>query len=358
VVQWTAAVRDLDQIVVADDVAWFEQLRQEFTASVTAMYGHLDAGGEVTRHAVAGSIKRLDALKLAAAIATCRPTRVLEVGSFLGFSTRVVLDAAASSDATVVSVDPRIRHRVFDDVGRHVVAFNPTDRLVCRDAFFAEVDIDRLLYDYLTYEPRFTRRQARRKLGRIEVIRQPFDEFDFVFIDGDHSYVATVANLALALRMARPGALIAVHDALTWPSVVPAAMDVATRVPHVRVCGVSGPSSEEFFVGARRRSDPRELAGRARAWLLGPDPASTADGLCFLEVAPDADLDALRRACETFTPEVIDDLRNGHGDALANERPIEGLVPRTVRRARRLRSDPAGMARIARARLVRRLPHR
>lgn len=292
---------------------------------------------EALRHALAGSIKRIDAAKLTSLVRAAAPERVLEVGSFLGFSTRILLDATETNGAAVVSVDPRVRHRVFDDPLRHVRAFNPDDRLECRTAFFGSRRIEPMVHDYVTYPPTISRRRARRLLRGIETITEPFDEFDFVFIDGDHSYQATMENVALALQMMRPGGLVVVHDALTWPAVRPAAVDVADLVPGVTVVGVTGAHRRWFFVD----DEPQWLrpVRRARARLVG----SPADGLCVLEMSATADIDEVRASAAAITPEVIANSRRRRSGQWTRERPAETEIGKLARRSRRLVTEPAAV---------------
>lgn len=303
--------------------------------SVEATYP--ECGAAAVRHAIAGSIKRVDAAKLASLVRVTAPERVLEVGSFLGFSTRILLDATAANEAAMVAVDPGARHRVFDEPRRHVVAFNPDDRLECRTAFFGSRRIAPMVHDYVTYPPTISPGKARRLLRGIETLTEPFDEFDFAFIDGDHSYEATMENIALALRMMRPGGIVVVHDALTWPAVRPAAEDVADRIAGVDLVGVTSADRRRFFVDDEPQWQRRIRGVRAR--LVG----SPADGLCVLEVHATADIDQVRASAAQITPAVIADSHRRRAGQWPREQPAETTVGKLIRRSRRVITEPAAV---------------
>ena len=278
------------------EAARFVEQQRQFRESVDKMYGHKDLSGDVIAHAISGSIKLMDALALARAIRATKPKRILEVGSFLGFSTHVIMDASEEFGSTVTSVDPRIRHRIFDDIKTHVTSFNPQDRLRCRDAFFCEPVLDGMYWDYLNYEPRHTREEADVILNGIEVIKEPFDTFDFAFIDGDHSYVATAENLLLAAQMMEPGSLIVLHDAISWPDVQPAAHDIADKIDGLDVVGIPGAAERDFFI---------DWWGKFPGLAQNPDQihqmaSSISDGLCVVKIDEGIDKERFIEQCQSY----------------------------------------------------------
>lgn len=106
------------------------------------------------------------------------PKRVLEIGVFYGGTLREWL-ANAAPNATVVAVDPE-----HQNPNRYEGWRKPSTNLVV-----------------LT--------------GRSQDLTAEIAEhgpYDWVFIDGDHTQDAVDADLALALAMAAPGALILLHD--------------------------------------------------------------------------------------------------------------------------------------------------
>lgn len=46
-------------------------------------------------------------------------------------------------------------------------------------------------------------------------LEQLTQQFDFIFVDGDHSFAATQYDIDHAVRLLRPGGILAVHDALS-----------------------------------------------------------------------------------------------------------------------------------------------
>jgi cephalosporin hydroxylase len=219
----------------------FFNLQDRFKHSVCDHYDRDKIHSDVVRHAVDGSIKLFDALALRDILRSVKPRSILEVGTFLGFSLRWMLDSTVDFSPIFTSLDPRVRHRIFDDIKIHVRDFTSEhrDRLTFVDAYLSERNDEMFLYDYLNYEPKLSRVGALEFLRSIQVISQPFSEFDFAFIDGDHSYNATILNVSLVARMMPAGGYIVVHDAISWPHVKPAleALGSIGGLTCVRVLG-------------------------------------------------------------------------------------------------------------------------
>jgi predicted O-methyltransferase YrrM len=227
----------------------FVHLQWEYRDSLRRRYGDKHDSEAMIHHAVEGAIKIFDALAIAEVLKASRPARILEVGSYLGFSTRWILEATAAIGSSVTSVDPRVRHRIFDGVKEHLLAFCAlhAPRLACVDAYLTDRNDDMFLDYYLNYEPRVSEADARAHLARVPVIDKPFDEFDFAFIDGDHGFRATVLNVHLAAAMLPAGGCIMVHDALTWPEVMPALMALCGRRSGLAVEGIAGEAFHAQF---------------------------------------------------------------------------------------------------------------
>jgi predicted O-methyltransferase YrrM len=230
------------------------------------------------QHAVDGSIKLFDALALRSILIQTKPAKILEVGSFLGFSTRWILEATADWKPSVTSLDPRVRHRIFNQLREHVEDFSKPhlDRLRCVDAYFSSSNEEMFLHDYLNYTPTLPREEALQLLRSIETVTSPFDSFDFAFIDGDHSYQATVDNVSLAASMMPKGGTIVVHDAISWPEVQPALKDLSEST-SLTLIGVAGLQIHEW--------------SRTHHWLQAVDPGRPAyasilcDGLGIMQVS-------------------------------------------------------------------------
>lgn len=174
-------------------------------------------------HVKGGSIKFVDAYILKQLLYKYKPSTILEVGSFLGFSTRWLLEVSSPWNAKVTAVDPNIRHRIFDSPRLFVEKFNSKfypNRLEIVSGFFGEYSSEYAYYDYEHYEPKRDRNFVDRLLKQREVIDENWSKrFDFIFIDGDHSYEAVMTNFAIALNLLNPGGCIAFHDAVSWEGV-------------------------------------------------------------------------------------------------------------------------------------------
>lgn len=180
---------------------------------------------EMARHAREGSIKLYDALILAELIQELKPRRILEIGAFIGFSTRWLLEMSRAENTAVTSIDPNIRHRVFDRPAEILCQFNSeflASRLVQKCGFFGQKISGDYYYDYEHYQPLVPRSEVDRLLSSRPVLNADnLDEapFNFVFIDGDHCEEAVMNNFAEALKLLEPRGCIALHDAITWPAV-------------------------------------------------------------------------------------------------------------------------------------------
>jgi predicted O-methyltransferase YrrM len=222
---------------------------------------------EMVRHALAGSIKVHDAVILARLVEESAPARILEVGSFLGFSTRWLLEASREVGSALISIDPGIRHRVFDrpaDVLRRFNAEFLGSRLTTRRGFFSERMSGGWYYDYEHYEPLVSRPEVDALFNSLPLLtRENLGEgtFDFIFIDGDHSRKGVLTNFAEALPLLNPGGCVAFHDALTWPDVGDALAEIAERcadIGEVEMRGKGVPAEACEGVGVfRLRGEPR-----------------------------------------------------------------------------------------------------
>jgi predicted O-methyltransferase YrrM len=204
--------------------ALYRKLQDERDALAARVRGPYPPG-EFVRHAQEGSIKFHDALILAELLEEHRPARILEVGSFIGFSTRWLLEISRPWDAAVTAVDPGIRHRVFDRPGDVLRQFNAAflpGRLVVQRGFFSQPMAGDWCFDYQHYQP-FLDRQAVDAIMHDTPVLTGKDltggPFDLVFIDGDHLETSVLANFREALAVLAPRGRIAFHDAVTWPDV-------------------------------------------------------------------------------------------------------------------------------------------
>ncbi|MCH8030163.1 MAG: class I SAM-dependent methyltransferase [Candidatus Dadabacteria bacterium] len=173
-------------------------------------------------HANSGSLKVTDAHILRRLLAEYRPETVLEVGSFLGFSTRWLLECSKGWGAAVTAVDPNIRHRIFDDPLGFVESLNsgfvPNSLEIVR-GFFGPYD-DCVYYHYEHHEPKQSRDFVDRLLDGVQVIDKDWHgKYDFIFIDGNHRYETVMSHFEIAARLLNVGGCIVFHDALSWEGV-------------------------------------------------------------------------------------------------------------------------------------------
>jgi predicted O-methyltransferase YrrM len=272
-------INNVNPVLTGSPVERYFELQKQYKESLLRHYGSTQEQNKfLIQHAVDGAIKLLDAISLQGLLFSSNATRVLEVGSYLGFSTRWILDStSATADACVTSLDPRVRHRVFDNLKQHVVDFSAMhrDRLTLIDAYLSEANVEMFLHDYLNYEPKWSHHDAVAHLKAIPTVTEPFDDFDFAFIDGDHSYQATLENVRLVSAMMPKGGLIIVHDAISWPEVKPA-LEALGKLPNLTFEGIAGSNFCEWF------GNHHLLNGQPPV----PPAYCLCDGLGLLRVAP------------------------------------------------------------------------
>jgi predicted O-methyltransferase YrrM len=193
-----------------------------------------------------GSIKLLDAIILAELLRARRPQRILEVGSFVGFSTRWLLEVTRDFASVLTSVDPNLRHRIFDVPGRILRTLNAEfvgTRLKSREGFFSRVIPGGFYYDYEHYKPCLSRAEMDRLIRSRPVFNAASfggECFDFIFIDGDHSEEGALSDFTEAAKVLTPGGCIAFHDAISWPSVSSAIRKIALRYGLTATVGIRG----------------------------------------------------------------------------------------------------------------------
>ena len=201
-------------------------------------------------HAREGSIKFTDAYILKQILHKYKPATILEVGSFVGFSTRWLLEITKSWNAKVTAVDPNIRHRVFDDPHSILIKFNSRfypERLEIVCGFFGPYD-DNIYYDYEHYEPRMERSQVDELLKQKLVIDKSWNrKFDFIFIDGDHTYESVMNNFEIATGLLNDGGSIAFHDALSWMGVNKALKELKVKYRDGAEVGIYGSADRALF---------------------------------------------------------------------------------------------------------------
>lgn len=183
-------------------------------------------------HASHGSLKFPDAYILKRILYMYKPKTILEIGSFLGFSTRWLLEVSKNWDTRVTAIDPNIRHRTFDSPRQYVEKLNSLfypNKLEILTGFFGSYD-DHIYYDYEHYEPKRDRSYVDQLANKRAIINKNWQrKFDFIFIDGDHSYKSALNNFEIAFELLNEGGCITFHDALTWKGVNKALREIKDK---------------------------------------------------------------------------------------------------------------------------------
>jgi len=172
-----------------------------------------------------GSIKFYDTIFLKKIMTLHKPKTILEVGSFLGFSSRWFLEVSRSWNAKITSVDPNIPHRIFQEplaIARKLnERFIAEGRLEIVEAFFGK--LIKNPYHYKVYElSGLGGTQA--TIDGILDSKTIFDaksgkKFDFIFIDGEHAYDNVKSDLETALQLLNKNGRIIFHDVFSHEGV-------------------------------------------------------------------------------------------------------------------------------------------
>jgi Predicted O-methyltransferase len=194
---------------------------------------------ELFREARSGSIKPSDAIIVAKLLQQQKPNRILEIGSFLGVSTRLLLDVSLPWSAQVTAIDPNIPHRIFDEPGyfvKEMTSAHKKCRLEIVTAFFGK--------------------PLRKPPVAVPVIDATWGRtFDLVYIDGDHSYEAVADNFRLALTMLASGGTVLFHDALSWPDVRRFLEEIKEEFKHCAEVSILGESDRKLLKYIGRSND-------------------------------------------------------------------------------------------------------
>lgn len=171
------------------------------------------------------SIKGEEILALYRLVALRRPSSALQVGTFAGFSAGVIgmaLRDHAPTDCVFHLVDPDVAHGCFDSpltvaeetlaaLGPEVAGRMRYHRgwFATRPGFQAPLGSGRRGIGTAWEVPLIGHRLMSEMTGPI----------DFAFVDGDHSFSATLADTLLLLDHLAPGGMMAHHDIRPWPGI-------------------------------------------------------------------------------------------------------------------------------------------
>lgn len=144
--------------------------------------------------------------------------RLLEIGAYKGATTRVLFDAAFHHDGQLIVIDPMTwrSEAIRNGLARHfrtisIAAWNKIERLLPR----------------ASYEPDFWENVGTEDQGRLHLYRarstdeellkrsdSQLRDFDFAFVDGDHSYLGAKSDLMHWGSRVLKGGWVFVHDAI------------------------------------------------------------------------------------------------------------------------------------------------
>lgn len=151
-----------------------------------------------------GSLKAIDAPYLGRLIANYKPKSILEIGTFIGVSTRFLLEVSKKYDTSIDCVDPCIKHRSFTSILEtriRIISKQYEARVNHLIGFWSDQPV-KGFEEYSIYNP-------------INIDKK----YDFVFIDGDHTYESVKRDFELAKQCLTSQGVIAFHDIYSWEGV-------------------------------------------------------------------------------------------------------------------------------------------
>lgn len=162
-----------------------------------------------------GSIPVFDAVVLACVIKLVRPKRVLEFGTFLGYSTRIILENS-DDDCEIVSIDLPHGSKQGDS------SLDVTDMQLHSSAAINDDFLRQLQFRHgARYLDSLTASQQRRlnlikadsrQVKPDSLVNEAGACFDLIFIDGGHDAETIASDSALAFATASGKATVVWHD--------------------------------------------------------------------------------------------------------------------------------------------------
>lgn len=137
---------------------------------------------------------------LARIVRDMKPTKIIEIGTFFGGSlycwTRVAPDAQIAA---------------IDDLDSMREVQFPVEGFMERPT---ALDLASRWCSWGNVVPFFGK-----SVDVFERVKEQFDQCDFLFIDGDHSYEGAKRDFELYKTLVRPGGIIALHDIINYAGV-------------------------------------------------------------------------------------------------------------------------------------------
>lgn len=116
--------------------------------------------------------------------------RALEIGTYMGVSANIIAKEL-ESEGTLFCIDPFVNIKGMKNPGLTIA-----ERDLKKNALLSKV----VFLKGLSTDP-----EIKSKLG---------DDFDFIFIDGDHSYEGLANDWQIVKQTLKPGGIICLHDTI------------------------------------------------------------------------------------------------------------------------------------------------
>ena len=192
-------------------------------------------------HGVSGSITVEKAITLANFVDLCRPKRFLEIGSFLGLSSNFFLRLLYRWNGTVTTIDPNIRHRVFERPRDFYEKMNSQfmHRVHRYDGFWMNSMSSRNISDWSDRDPKKTNEQVEELLKSVPLYTPSYFKemklfFDMVFIDGHgaQDLNSVKRDIKSVIPILKPGACVIFDDVSRdeWPETYQAIVDFSKEL--------------------------------------------------------------------------------------------------------------------------------
>jgi len=183
-------------LIYEDLLSFYKQLETSYDLSLT--------------NVVTGSIKKEEASLLYSLIIKEKPKTILQVGTFVGFSTLIIAEALRRNETgKIYTVDPEILH---------LEIYNPVD--IAKIAVEKRGLADRVEFikGWFSNVPHWYN-----KITDIEVVGPALIKnigiLDFVFVAGDHSVMSTISDFASVVNSLKINGICAIHDVCCFSSV-------------------------------------------------------------------------------------------------------------------------------------------
>lgn len=229
-------------INILNYIIFFRSIKKEFNYIIELLDSQYSLNDKYY-HARLGSIKLTDAFIVSSILSKYKPKTILEIGAFLGFSTRLLLEGSKEWNAKVTSIDPNIRHRIFDNPSEIVKEFNRNfypNNLEIINAFFGNYD-DIIYKRYENHFPTRDRTFVDELIRNIDIIDDTWQrKFDLIFIDADHSYKSVINQFNIAIKLLNKNGIILFHDAITWYGVKKALHEISCNYKGKAIVKIYG----------------------------------------------------------------------------------------------------------------------